>query len=193
MSSPASQYPVESASSAAAATRLGRRAVAIAAAAILTAVAAKIAVPLPGIPVPFTLQPVAVLLSGVLLGAVGGMSSQLLYLAAGMVGLPVFAAGGGLPYLLGPTGGYLLAFPIAAWVAGAAASRWRGVPGVVLGALLGLAVIHAGGLSWLAALSGREAATAVGLAPFFVGDLLKIALVVLVGAGARGRIASWLR
>lgn len=193
MSSPASQYPVESASSAAAATRLGRRAVAIAAAAILTAVAAKIAVPLPGIPVPFTLQPVAVLLSGVLLGAAGGMSSQLLYLAAGMVGLPVFAAGGGLPYLLGPTGGYLLAFPIAAWVAGAAASRWRGVPGVVLGGLLGLAVIHAGGLSWLAALSGREAATAVGLAPFFVGDLLKIALVVLVGTGARGRIASWLR
>ena len=192
MSSPASQYPVESASSAATATRLGRRAVAIAAAAILTAVAAKIAVPLPGIPVPFTLQPVAVLLSGVLLGAAGGMSSQLLYLAAGMVGLPVFAAGGGLPYLLGPTGGYLLAFPIAAWVAGAAASRWRGVPGVVFGALLGLLMIHAGGLSWLAALSGREAATAVGLAPFFVGDLLKIALVALVGAGARDRISSLL-
>jgi biotin transport system substrate-specific component len=167
--------------------------VAIAVAAILTAVAAKIAVPLPGIPVPFTLQPVAVLLSGVLLGAAGGMSSQLLYLAAGMVGLPVFAAGGGLPYLLGPTGGYLLAFPIAAWIAGAAASRWRGVPGVVLGAVLGLLVIHAGGLSWLAALSGSEAATAVGLAPFFVGDLLKIALVALVGAGAGRRVASWLR
>ena len=193
MSIPVSHHPVESASSATTGTRLGRRVVAIAAAAILTAVAARIAVPLPGIPVPFTLQPVAVLLSGVLLGAAGGMSSQLLYLAAGMIGLPVFAAGGGLPYLLGPTGGYLLAFPIAAWIAGAAASRWRGVGGIVLGALLGLVVIHAGGLSWLAALSGREAATAVGLAPFFVGDLLKIALVTLVGAGAGRRIASWLR
>ncbi len=193
MSSPVSHYPVEPASSAATAARLGRRVVAIAAAAALTAVAAKIAVPLPGIPVPFTLQPVAVLLSGVLLGAAGGMSSQLLYLAAGMIGLPVFAAGGGLPYLLGPTGGYLLAFPFAAWIAGAAASRWRNVPGIVLGALLGLVVVHAGGLSWLAALSGREAATAVGLAPFFVGDLLKIALVALVGAGTGGRIASRLQ
>jgi biotin transport system substrate-specific component len=193
MSSPASHYPMESASSAATAPRLGRRVVAIAAAAVLTAVAARIAVPLPGIPVPFTLQPVAVLLSGILLGAAGGMSSQLLYLAAGMIGLPVFAAGGGLPYLLGPTGGYLLAFPIAAWIAGAVASRWRSLPGVALGALIGLGVIHAGGLSWLAALSGREAAMAVGLAPFFAGDLLKIALVALVGAGAGRRIASWLR
>lgn len=192
MSSPASHYPVESASSAAAAARLGRRVAAIGAAAALTAIAARVAVPLPGIPVPFTLQPVAVLLSGVLLGASGGMSSQLLYLAAGMIGLPVFAAGGGLPYLLGPTGGYLLAFPIAAWVAGATASRWRSMPGIALGALLGLVVIHAGGLAWLAALSGREAATAVGLAPFFVGDLLKIALVALVGVGAGGRIARWL-
>lgn len=192
MSSPASHYPVESASSAAATARLVRRVAAIGAAAALTAIAARVAVPLPGIPVPFTLQPVAVLLSGVLLGAAGGMSSQLLYLAAGMIGLPVFAAGGGLPYLLGPTGGYLLAFPIAAWIAGAAASRWRSLPGIALGALLGLVVIHAGGLAWLAALSGRETATAVGLAPFFVGDLLKIALVALVGVGVGSRVARWL-
>jgi len=189
MSSPASQFPVNSASSAATATRLGKRVIAIAAAAALTAVAARIAVPLPGIPVPFTLQPVAVLLAGVLLGATGGMSSQLLYLAAGMIGLPVFAAGGGLPYLFGPTGGYLLAFPIAAWIAGTVAFRWRTFPGIALGALLGLAVIHVGGLAWLAALSGRETAAAVGLAPFFVGDLLKIALVALVGVGAGDRIA----
>jgi biotin transport system substrate-specific component len=165
------------------------RVVAVVAAAALTAVAARVAVPLPGIPVPFTLQPVAVLLSGVLLGAAGGMSSQLLYLAVGMMGVPVFAAGGGAAYLLGPTGGYLLAFPVAAWVAGRVASRSPGAFDIALGAFLGLAIIHLGGLSWLAALSGREQAVAVGLAPFFVGDLLKIALVTVAGLGAR----SWMR
>ncbi len=160
---------------------LGRRVVVVATAAALTAVAARVAVPLPGVLVPFTLQPVAVLLAGVLLGAKYGLSSQSIYLAAGMAGLPVFAAGGGLPYMLGPTGGYLLAFPVAAWVCGAIAERSRGAVGIALGAIIGLAVIHLGGLAWLAALSGRETAAAVGLAPFFVGDLLKVALVTLIG------------
>jgi biotin transport system substrate-specific component len=161
-------------------------------AAALTALSARIAVPLPGLAVPFTLQPVAVLLSGVLLGAAGGMSSQLLYLAVGVIGLPVFAAGGGLPYLLGPTGGYLLAFPVAALVAGRVSERWVGATGVALGALLGLVVIHAGGLAWISALFGAEAAAAVGVAPFFVGDLLKIALVTVVGAGVGSRTKRWM-
>ena len=105
--------------------------------------AAKIAVPLPGTPVPFTLQPVAVLLAGALLGASGGFRSQSIYLAAGLVGLPVFAAGGGWAYLLGPTGGYLLAFPLAAWLAGAFADRSRSAASIALGAVvgMGLAVI----------------------------------------------------
>ncbi|MCL7962096.1 MAG: biotin transporter BioY [marine benthic group bacterium] len=187
MNSPVSQAPARAAVPVSAPARLGMRVVAVVAAAALTALAARVAVPLPGIPVPFTLQPVAVLLSGVLLGAAGGMSSQLLYLAVGMMGVPVFAAGGGAAYLLGPTGGYLLAFPLAAWVAGKVASRLPGAIGIAFGALLGLVIIHLGGLSWLAALSGREGAAAVGLAPFFVGDLLKIALVTLVGLGA----GSW--
>ncbi len=170
---------------------LGRRVVVMATAAALTAAAAKVAVPLPGIPVPFTLQPVADLLAGVLLGARHGMGSQLVYLALGMAGLPVFAAGGGLPYLLGPTGGYLLAFPVAAWVAGAFADRSRGTVGISLGAIFGLMVIHLGGLAWLAAVSGREAAATVGLAPFFVGDLLKVALVTLIGARFGDRVRGW--
>lgn len=176
----------------AAAAGLGRRVVAVATAAALTAVAARVAVPLPGIPVPFTLQPVAVLLAGALLGARGGLRSQSVYLAAGMAGLPVFAAGGGFAYLLGPTGGYLLAFPVAAWLTGTFADRSRGAAGIALGSIVGLAAIHLGGLAWLAAISGREAAIAVGLAPFFVGDLLKVALVTMIGAGFGGRVRRWI-
>ncbi|MEJ2547029.1 MAG: biotin transporter BioY [Gemmatimonadota bacterium] len=188
MNIPASQARAGATVPSVAPARIGMRVVALLTAAALTALAARVAVPLPGIPVPFTLQPVAVLLSGVLLGAAGGMRSQLLYLAVGMSGLPVFAAGGGAAYLLGPTGGYLLAFPIAAWVAGRIASRAPGAIGISFGALLGLVVIHLGGLAWLAAVSGREAAAAVGLAPFFVGDLLKIALVTVVGLGVGSRV-----
>ncbi len=176
----------------AAAAGLGRRVVAVATAAALTAVAARVAVPLPGIPVPFTLQPVAVLLAGALLGARGGLGSQSVYLAVGMAGLPVFAAGGGFAYLLGPTGGYLLAFPVAAWLTGTFADRSRGAAGIALGSIVGLAAIHLGGLAWLAAISGREAAIAVGLAPFFVGDLLKVALVTMIGAGFGGRVRRWI-
>lgn len=177
---------------AASTSRVWRRVVAVAGAAVLTAVAAKVAVPLPGIPVPFTLQPVAVLLAGALLGASGGFKSQSIYLAAGMVGLPVFAAGGGWAYLLGPTGGYLLAFPVAAWIVGAFADRSRSALSIAFGAVVGLAVIHLGGIAWLAAMSGREAAAAVGLAPFFVGDLLKVALVTVIGAGFGGHVRRWI-
>ncbi len=167
---------------------IGRRAIPIAIAAAATAVAARVAVPLPGTPVPFTLQPVAVLLAGVLLGSRAGSLSQLAYLAAGLAGLPVFAAGGGWAYLLGPTGGYLLAFPIAAWIAGFSSERITGGAGIVLGSVAGLAAIHAGGLAWLAAVSGAGEALAVGVAPFFVGDLLKVALVTVIGIGLGGRV-----
>ena len=85
---------------------------------VLTIVAAQISIPLPFTPVPFTLQPMVVLLGGAALGARLGMTSQLLYLAAGIAGLPVFAASPVLPQgfarLLGPTGGYLMSYPLAA-------------------------------------------------------------------------------
>ncbi len=88
----------------------------------LTAAAAQVSIPLPFTPVPFTLQPMIVLLGGAALGARLGMASQVLYLLAGLAGLPVFAASTVLPpgmgRLLGPTGGYLLSYPIAAFVAG---------------------------------------------------------------------------
>src|SRR6476646_12245479 len=93
----------------------------------LTAAAAQVSIPLPFTPVPFTLQPMVVLLGGAALGSRLGMSSQVLYLLAGIAGLPVFAASPVLPQgigrLLGPTGGYLLSYPIAAFLAGALAER----------------------------------------------------------------------
>jgi biotin transport system substrate-specific component len=96
---------------------LTNRLTAIVSFALLTAVSAQIAVPVS--PVPFTFQTVAVVLAGAFLGAKDGALSQLLYLAMGALGFPVFANGSlGLMALLGPTGGYLLAFPLAAYLTG---------------------------------------------------------------------------
>lgn len=157
-----------------------RRAVGVAGVALLTALGARVAVPIPGTPVPFTFQVVAVLLAGYLLGPTAGAASQAAYLAAGLLGLPVFAAGGGPAYLFGPTGGYLLAFPAAAAVVGVAATRRSGLVAHLLGAAAGVAVIHAGGAGWLA-LTGERAALAAGVVPFLLVDAVKAALVVAVG------------
>ncbi len=149
--------------------------------ALLTALGARLSVPLPGTAVPMTLQPVAVLLAGVVLGSRAGAASQVAYLAAGAAGLPVFAAGGGLAYLLGPTGGYLLAFPVAAAVAGLASSRGRGWFGAAVWLAVAVGVIHLGGLSWLAILGGEALVTSTGVRPFILGDVLKVLLVLAVG------------
>jgi biotin transport system substrate-specific component len=151
--------------------------------AVLTIVAAQVSVPLPFTPVPFTLQPMVVLLGGAALGSRLGMTSQILYIAIGLAGLPVFAASPVLPQgfgrLLGPTGGYLMSYPIAAFVAGYLAERGfdrRYLTSVVaMGA--GLAVIFAGGVAWMAFGAprvGLSAAIATGLVPFIPADILKI-------------------
>jgi biotin transport system substrate-specific component len=91
------------------------------AATLVVAAAAHVAFPLPFTPVPFTLQPFAVLLVGLALGPTDGFFVMLVYLAEGACGLPVFAPsalGGGVPQLLGPTGGFLMAYPIVAFLAG---------------------------------------------------------------------------
>jgi biotin transport system substrate-specific component len=169
-----------------------RQVVAVFAFAVLTAIGARLSVPLPGTPIPFTLQPVAVLLSGLLLGGALGASSQLAYLALGAAGLPVFVAGGGLAYLGGPTGGYLLAFPLAAGIAGVIAGSDRGIARVVLGGIAGLFVIHMGGATWLSLqpwFNGSSiGAFELSFLPFLVGDLLKVALVAVVVLGAGSRV-----
>ncbi len=153
--------------------------------AALTAAAAQISIPLPFTPVPFTLQPMVVLLGGAALGARLGMSAQVLYLIAGIAGLPVFAASAVLPHgalrLLGPTGGYLMSYPFAAFVAGWLAERGfdrRYITSVVAMAC-GLAVVFACGVTWLAlfarpAGAGFSAALRTGLYPFLVADVIKL-------------------
>jgi biotin transport system substrate-specific component len=158
---------------------------------VLTAAAAQISIPLPFTPVPFTLQPMVVLVGGAALGARLGMASQILYLLLGIAGLPVFAASPILPQgllrLLGPTGGYLLSYPFAAFVTGALAERGfdRRYITSVLAMAAGLAIIFACGVAWLAwfarpAGAGLSAALQTGLYPFVPADILKICIAAAV-------------
>jgi len=153
-----------------------RRALAIGVGALLVALAARVALPVPGSPVPLTLQDVTVLALGGVLGPVAGTGALLAYLGLGAAGLPVFAAGGTVAYLLGPTGGYLLAFPLAAWVVGMVTRPVTPVR-ALSGVLLGMIVIHAGGVSWLALQTGDAAAAVrMGSLPFLVTGLVKVGL-----------------
>lgn len=151
----------------------------------LTILAAQISLPLPFTPVPLTLQPMIVLLGGAALGSRLGAASQVLYLALGVAGLPVFAASPVLPQgalrLLGPTGGYLMAYPAAAFVAGLLAERgldrryWTSLAAMAAG----LVVVFAGGVAWLAIGApalGLTAALNAGLWPFLGVDLIKLAI-----------------
>ena len=177
--------------------RSGVRAAAVLAVTLLTAVAAQISIPLPFTPVPFTLQPMVVLLGGAALGARLGMSSQVLYLAAGLAGLPVFAASPVLPQgigrLLGPTGGFLMSYPLAALVAGHLAERGfdRRYLLSVLAMAAGLAIVFAGGVAWLAwglPHAGVRVALASGLYPFLPADIAKIFIAATVLPSAWGLI-----
>src|SRR5688500_11000733 len=142
--------------------------------AALLAAASQVAIPLPGTPVPITLQPLVVVLSGLVLGPGPAAASMVVYLAAGAIGLPVFAPLGapGIARLLGPTGGYLLAYPAAAVVAGVVGSRTPGRPAVALArravaAAAGILVLYAGGVAQLAVLTGDLArAVELGVPPF---------------------------
>ena len=156
---------------------------------VLTAVAAQISIPLPFTPVPFTLQPMIVLLGGAALGARAGLASQALYLAAGIAGLPVFAASPLLPQgfarLLGPTGGYLMSYPLAAFVTGMLAERGfdRRYASSVIAMAAGLIIIFTCGVAWMAWGStplGLDRALRAGLYPFIPADILKVLLAATV-------------
>ena len=148
------------------------------------ALAAQVAVPIPGTPVPVTLQPMLVVLAGLWLGPVAGAASMALYLAAGALGLPVFTPFGapGVARLVGPTGGYLLAYPVAAYVTGWLARRGTPSYGRALAAALaGMAALYAGGLAQLVVLSGSLARAAVlGLLPFVALDAVKAAVAAML-------------
>lgn len=160
---------------------------------LLTAVLAQVSIPLPFTPVPLTGQTFAVLLAGAVLGSRRGFLSQALYLAEGAAGLPVFAGGAASAvHLLGPTGGYLWSYPLAAalvgWLVELGASR-----GVVklAGALAAAdVVILCCGSLWLGHFFGMpwHEAWRLGFYPFLVGDALKIALVGISLPKALGRL-----
>lgn len=169
-------------------SRTTRRAIGVLVFAMATAFGARIAIPLPGTQIPFTLQVIAVLLAGTILGPRLGAASQALYVTIGAMGAPIFAAGGGLAYLFGPTGGYLLAFPVAAFVVGAIAGRETGVLRLLAALAAGVLVILAGGTSWLAIVTGDPGqAVATGFVPFLWNDLVEIGLALLISNRLRPR------
>lgn len=164
------------------------------AASLLIALAAQVSIPLQ--PVPMTLQPVAILLVGAALGSSRGAAAAALYLVEGISGMPVFANGAAGPLVfLGPTAGYLLAFPAAAWVAGIASERgWaRSTMTTVPPMILAIAVIHLGGWSWLATAMGLGAQKAflLGVAPFWASDILKIAIAATLLPAAQSLLSRY--
>jgi len=163
--------------------------------ALVVAGAAQVSIPVPGTTVPMTLQPLAVLVVGGLLGARFGALSLAMYLAMGAAGLPVFTPGGlpGAARLFGPTGGFLIAYPFAAAVVGRLV-RWSDGPSdrptirpsdhpirPFVAATAGLATIFAGGIAQLTLVTGSgEAALALGALPFLAKDLASILVAGLL-------------
>lgn len=151
---------------------------------LLTALSAQVAIPLPWTPVPLTGQTFAVLLTGALLGSRLGALAMVAYLIEGASGLPFFAAGGsGLQRLLfSPTSGYLLSYPAAAFVVGLLAERgWdRRFTTAAVAMAVGSIVILLGGWAWLSRFFGPAGAWVAGVAPFLIGDCIKIALAAAV-------------
>jgi biotin transport system substrate-specific component len=132
-------------------------------------------------PVPLTMQTLIVLGIGMTYGARLGGATLLGYLAAGFFGLPVFAGGVGMAYMMGPTGGYLAGFFAAAVVLGALAERgWtRSWATAAAAMLMGNVIIYLLGVGWLSSLIGWEKAVQFGLLPFLYGDALKLIIAAL--------------
>lgn len=184
-------HPIGEGARPAAATKAGtaNRWIRIGLGALVVAVAAQIAIPLPFTPIPFTLQPLAVLIVGGLLGARAGAAALVLYLGLGLMGLPVFAAGGsGVARLLGPTGGYLLAFPAAAGLVGWLVERVGrvgqdgrvgrgGQVGQVGPAEASLAARPAGRLAGFSRLAAYLVACALGILVIHLGGTAQLALL----------------
>lgn len=144
---------------------------------------AQVAVPVPWSPVPMTMQVLVVILAGAMLGPRLGATAMALYLAIGALGAPVFSNGGaGIPWLMGPTGGYLVATPAAAFVTGLLVKRggawWMSLAG--LGA--GVALMYVGGASQLFLITGQSfgEVLALGVLPFLFGDVTKVLIALFV-------------
>lgn len=165
----------------------------MAVAVLAVALAAQVSVPVPGSPVPQSLQTLAVVLAGACLGPRMGALALTAYMVLGGAGVPVFADGaGGIEHLAGPTLGYLAGFVVAAalmgwWVR----QRWGwGVVGAFAGAVVAHAVILKLGWARLAALVGPVEAWESGVGPFVVGGLAKAIVAAAIWAGVRSRVMA---
>tara|TARA_B100001059_G_scaffold119505_1_gene119734 strand:+ start:146 stop:736 length:591 start_codon:yes stop_codon:yes gene_type:complete len=147
---------------------------------ILLILSAKIKVDL--YPVPMTLQPLAVLMIAMLCGRNIAVASVSLYLFQGIIGLPVFAYGGGLIYLMGPTGGFLFGFLISSLIVGEFADRGWGqsIFKSIFSMLVGMFIIYCFGIIQLSVIKGFDFAIINGLKPFIIGDFYKLLLAALL-------------
>jgi len=159
---------------------LVRQGLLVIAGSLLMTLAAKIEVPF--WPVPMTLQTFATFVIGMAFGWRLAGATIMLYLGQGAAGLPVFASGGGIVYFTGPTAGYLVGFLAAAVLVGWLAERgWdRNVTQTLAALVLGELVILGLGGAWMSVLFGPAKAWTAGIAPFLLGDALKIALAALL-------------
>lgn len=172
------------------AAEISRQAALIVSASIFVALAAHIYVPIPGTPVPLTMQNLAVLLVGLTLGSRRGFAALMLYLAEGALGLPVFSPTGvpGLMHLMGPTGGYLIAYPLVAGLTGYIFERGKqSFARAAFAAVAGEVVLFGIGISWLYVITGslRQAIT-FGLYWFVFAEVIKVMLAAGAVRGWRG-------
>jgi len=144
----------------------------------LTALAAQVRMPVPGSPVPMTLQSLSVLFAGLMLTPNQVASAMILYLGVGILGAPVFAAHS--QGVFGPSGGYLVGFIVAATAIAVLKGRSPGVFRRALAAMIGLGFLFACGVGWLAVWSGGSIRTAalMGFAPFALKGLVEIGVAV---------------
>lgn len=163
-----------------------RQAAIVVGASLFVAICAHITVPLPFTPVPLTLQNFGVLIVGLMLGSRGGFAALALYLAEGAVGMPVFSpvGPGGIAQLLGPTGGFLVAYPLVAWLAGYVMEHGRkSFARAAIAGFLGEVTLFASGIAWLAVLTHSVMqAFRWGLYWFLFAEVIKVMLAAGVAS-----------
>lgn len=157
----------------------------------LTAILAQISLPLPFSPVPVTFQIFAVYIASTILGSKLGTLSQIIYVLLGAIGMPVFANfSGGLHSILGPTGGYIISYPIIAFIIGKISEKEQSFVVTVLGLLFSLLVCYSIGVLQLSFITKMtiQKAILVGALPFIPLDIVKIIIAYLIGVKVRGSL-----